>query len=140
MSTGYNKFLDANGLPAFSPPYGSLTAIDLNTGEHLWRIVLGEDPQLKKMGIRNTGTENYGGPVVTRNGLLFIAATKDGKFRAFDKKNGHLLWETDLPAASFATPATYEINGRQFIVLACGGTKLGAPKGNKYVAYALPER
>jgi quinoprotein glucose dehydrogenase len=140
VSTGYNKFLDANGLPAFSPPYGSMTAIDLNTGEHLWRIVLGEDPQLKKMGIRNTGTENYGGPVVTRNGLLFIAATKDGKFRAFDKKNGRLLWETDLPAASFATPATYEINGRQFIVLACGGTKLGAPKGNKYVAYALPER
>jgi quinoprotein glucose dehydrogenase len=140
VSTGYNKFLDANGLPAFSPPYGSLTAIDLNNGEHLWRIVLGEDPKLKEMGIGNTGTENYGGPVVTQNGLLFIAATKDGKFRAFDKKNGHLLWETDLPAASFATPATYEIDGRQYIVLACGGTKLGSPKGNSYVAYALPKR
>lgn len=139
-STGYNKFLDANGLPAFSPPYGSLTAIDLNTGEHLWRIVLGEDPKLKKLGISNTGTENYGGPVVTRNGLLFIAATKDGKFRAFDKQTGRLLWETDLPAASFATPATYEIHGKQYIVLACGGTKLDSPKGNKYVAYALPER
>jgi quinoprotein glucose dehydrogenase len=140
VSTGYNKFLDANGLPAFSPPYGSMTAIDLNTGEHLWRIVLGEDPKLKKMGISNTGTENYGGPVVTRNGLLFIAATKDGKFRAFDKQTGRLLWETDLPAASFATPATYEIHGRQYIVLACGGTKLDSPKGNKYVAYALPEQ
>jgi quinoprotein glucose dehydrogenase len=137
-STGYNKFLDANGLPAFSPPYGTLTAIDLNSGEHLWRIPLGEDEALKQMGIHNSGVENYGGAIVTQNGLLLIAATKDGKFRAFDKESGKLLWETKLPAASFATPATYSINGKQYIVLACGGTKLGTPKGNQYVAFALP--
>jgi quinoprotein glucose dehydrogenase len=89
-------------------------------------------------GIRNTGVENYGGPVVTASGLLFIAATKDGMFRAFDKRSGKVLWETKLPAAAFATPATYAINGKQYIVLACGGTKLGTPKGNQYVAYALP--
>jgi quinoprotein glucose dehydrogenase len=137
-TTGYNKFLDKNGLPAISPPWGTLNAIDLNTGEYLWKIPFGEEEKLKDKGITNTGTENYGGPVVTANGLLFIAATKDAKFRAFDKKTGKLLWETQLPAAAFATPATYQINGKQFIVLPCGGTKLGTPKGNKYVAFALP--
>lgn len=137
-TTGYNKFLDKNGLPAIAPPWGTLNAIDLNTGEYLWRIPFGEEEKLIERGITNTGTENYGGPLVTANGLLFIAATKDGKFRAFDKKTGKLLWETKLPAAAFATPATYQINGKQYIVLACGGTKLGTPKGNKYVAFALP--
>jgi len=137
-STGYNKFLDANGIPAFSPPYGTLTAIDLNSGEHLWRIPLGEDERLKKFGIENSGVENYGGAVVTQNGLLFIAATRDGKFRCFDKKTGKLLLETTLPAAAFATPAMYEVNGKQYIALPCGGTKLGTPKGNTYVAFALP--
>jgi quinoprotein glucose dehydrogenase len=137
--TGYNKFLDSKGLPAISPPWGTLNAINLNTGEYLWKVPLGEEPALVPKGIRNTGVENYGGPVVTASGLLFIAATKDGKFRAFDKKTGKVLWETQLPAASFATPATYKVNGKQYIVLACGGTKLGTPKGNQYVAYALPE-
>jgi quinoprotein glucose dehydrogenase len=137
-STGYNKFLDANGIPAFPPPYGTLTAIDLNSGEHLWRIPLGEDERLKKFGIENSGVENYGGAVVTKNGLLFIAATRDGMFRCFDKKTGKLLWQTRLPAAAFATPAMYEVNGKQYIALPCGGTKLGTPKGNTYVAFALP--
>jgi quinoprotein glucose dehydrogenase len=137
-STGYNKFLDTNGLPAFSPPYGTLTAIDLNSGQHLWRIPFGEDERLKPLGVHNSGVENYGGAVVTQNGLLFIAATKDGKFRCFDKKTGQLLWETTLPAAAFATPAMYEVNGKQYIALPCGGTKLGTPKGNTYVAFALP--
>jgi quinoprotein glucose dehydrogenase len=137
-TTGYNKFLDKDGLPAISPPWGTLNAIDLNTGEYLWKIPLGEEEKLKEKGITNTGTENYGGPIVTANGLLFIAATKDAKFRAFDKKTGKLLWQTQLPAAAFATPATYQINGKQYIVLPCGGTKLGTPKGNKYVAFALP--
>ncbi|WP_026632103.1 outer membrane protein assembly factor BamB family protein [Dyadobacter alkalitolerans] len=137
QSTGYNKFLDANGLPAISPPWGTLNAIDLNTGEFLWRIPFGEVESLKKQGYPTTGTENYGGPVVTASGLLFIAATKDGKFRVFDKKNGKLLWETMLPAAGFATPSTYVVNGRQFVVIACGGTKLGTRKGNQYVAFAL---
>lgn len=134
-STGYNKFLDKNGHPAISPPWGTLNAIDLNTGKYLWKIPFGNEPNLTQLG---TGTENYGGPVVTASGLLFIAATKDGLFRAFDKKTGKLLWQTKLPAAAFATPATYQVNGKQYIVLACGGTKLGTPKGNQYVAYALP--
>jgi quinoprotein glucose dehydrogenase len=138
QSTGYNKFLDANGLPAISPPWGTLNAINLNTGEYIWKIPFGEVASLKAKGYPNTGTENYGGPVVTASGLLFIAATKDEKFRVFDKKTGKLLWETQLPAAAFATPSTYQINGKQYIVMACGGTKLGTPKGNKYVAFALP--
>ncbi|WP_031527195.1 outer membrane protein assembly factor BamB family protein [Dyadobacter crusticola] len=138
QSTGYNKFLDANGLPAISPPWGTLNAIDLNTGKYLWKIPFGEVESLKAKGAPVTGTENYGGPVVTASGLLFIAATKDGKFRVFDKNNGKLLWETMLPAAGFATPATYEVNGKQFVVIACGGTKLGTRKGNQYVAFALP--
>lgn len=136
--TGYNKFLDSKGLPAITPPWGTLSAIDLNTGNFLWKIPFGHEPALLEKGIKNTGTENYGGPVVTASGLLFIAATKDGMFRVFDKTNGNLLWETKLPAAGFATPATYEVNGKQFVVIACGGTKLGTPKGNKYIAFALP--
>ncbi|NIJ54363.1 outer membrane protein assembly factor BamB family protein [Dyadobacter arcticus] len=136
-STGYNKFLDANGLPAISPPWGTLNAINLNTGEYLWKIPFGEVASLKAKGVPTTGTENYGGPVVTASGLLFIAATKDGMFRAFDKKTGKLLWETVLPAAAFATPSTYEVNGKQFVVIACGGSKLGTRKGNQYVAFAL---
>jgi quinoprotein glucose dehydrogenase len=136
--TGYNKFQDSKGYPAIAPPWGTLNAINLNTGEYLWKVPLGEDKALKEKGVRNTGTENYGGPVVTASGLLFIAATKDEKFRAFDKKTGKLLWETDLPAAGFATPATYQVDGKQFVVIACGGAKLGARKGNQYVAFALP--
>lgn len=134
---GYNKFLDNNGYPAINPPWGTLTAIDLNTGKHLWQKPLGELKELTARGIPPTGTENYGGPVVTSGGLLFIAATKDGMFRAFDKKNGEILWETDLPAAGYATPSTYEVNGKQYIAIACGGGKLGTKKGDSYVAYAL---
>lgn len=134
---GYNKFLDNNGYPAINPPWGTLTAIDLNTGKHLWQKPLGELKELTARGIAPTGTENYGGPVVTSGGLLFIAATKDGMFRAFDKKNGKILWETELPAAGYATPSTYEVNGKQYIAIACGGGKLGTKKGDSYIAYAL---
>ena len=136
--TGYNKFQDSRGLPAVAPPWGTLNAIDLNTGEFRWKIPLGNEPLLASQVSENTGTENYGGPVVTASGLLFIAATKDGKFRAFDKKTGKLLWETRLPAAGFATPATYQVGGKQFVVIACGGAKLGTKPGNQYVAFALP--
>jgi quinoprotein glucose dehydrogenase len=137
---GYTKFLNKDGYPAISPPWGTLTAIDLNTGQHKWQIPLGEFKELTDKGIPPTGTENYGGPLVTKTGILMIAATKDGKFRAFNKENGQLLWETDLPAAGFATPSTYQVNGKQYVVIAAGGTKLGTKKGDSYVAYALPEK
>ncbi|WP_367913426.1 PQQ-binding-like beta-propeller repeat protein [Leadbetterella sp. DM7] len=136
---GYHKFLNSEGYPAISPPWGTLTAIDLNTGKHKWQIPLGEFKELTEKGIPPTGTENYGGPVVTQSGLLFIAASKDGMFRAFDKNTGRLLWQAELPAPGFATPATYEINGKQYIVIAAGGTKLGTKKGDSYVAFALPD-
>lgn len=128
--SGFEKFKSKEGYPAIAPPWGTLTAIDLNTGEHLWRSVLGEDPEMQKLGVPETGTENFGGPLVTNGGLLFIAATKDEKFRAFNKRTGELIWETNLPASGFATPSTYEINGRQFVIIACGGGKLGAKSGD----------
>ncbi|WP_229203351.1 outer membrane protein assembly factor BamB family protein [Dyadobacter jejuensis] len=137
-TTGYNKFLDENGLPAITPPWGTLNAIDLNTGEYLWRIPFGNEESLKGIAKEPTGLESYGGPVVTASGLLFIAASKDGKFRVYDKHSGTLLFEIPLPAPGFATPATYAIAGKQYVVIACGGTKLGTPKGNQYVAFALP--
>ena len=136
---GYHKFLDPDGYPAVKPPWGTLNAIDLNRGVIAWSIPLGEYPELAAKGMRNTGTENYGGPLVTAGGLVFIAATNhDRKFRAFDKATGKLLWETTLPAAGNATPATYEVNGRQFVVIAAGGGKSGAPSGGTYVAFTLP--
>lgn len=139
VMTGYNPFLDPDGYPALRPPWGTLNAIDLNTGEYVWRRTLGELPELTAQGIPPTGTANYGGPVVTASGLLFIAATKDEKFRCFSTATGALLWEASLPAAGFATPATYEINGRQYVVIACGGGKLKSKSGDAYVAFALPQ-
>ncbi|MBB5287379.1 quinoprotein glucose dehydrogenase [Rhabdobacter roseus] len=137
--SGYSKFLDKDGHPAVRPPWGTLNAINLNTGEYLWKVPFGETPELAAKGLPQTGSESYGGPVVTASGLLFIAGTRDGKFRVYDKKTGKLLWEKQLPAAAFATPSTYQVNGRQYVVVACGGTKLGAPGGDSYVAFALPE-
>ncbi len=137
-STGYNKFLTKEGYPAIMPPWGTLTAVDLNTGEYLWKDTVGDYPDWKAKGI-HTGTEMYGGPVVTAGGLIFLAATSDAKIRAFNKRTGKLLWEADLPASGFATPAVYEVNGKQFLVIACGGGKLGKPSGDAYVAFALPD-
>ena len=138
--SGYNKFITKSGLPGLSPPWGLLNAIDLNTGEYVWKTTLGEDPVFKAKGVKETGSENYGGPVITKGGVLFIAATKDGMFRAFNKRTGKLLWETKLPAAGFATPATYEVNGKQYVVIACGGGKLATKSGDSYVAFALPSK
>ncbi|UFH57463.1 PQQ-binding-like beta-propeller repeat protein [Spirosoma sp. KNUC1025] len=135
---GFAKFLDKNGYPAIRPPWGTLNAIDLNTGEYIWKKPFGEYPELSAKGIAQTGSESYGGPVVTAGGVLFIAGTKDRKFRVYEKKTGKLLWQTELPAAGFATPATYLAKGKQYVVVACGGTKLGAKKGDSYVAFALP--
>jgi quinoprotein glucose dehydrogenase len=135
--TGYNKFLTSDGLPAVAPPWGTLNALDVGTGQYLWKKVLGSDPRFPHSK-SPTGTENYGASVVTAGGLLFIAATMDGKFRAFNKYSGDLLWEVDLPAPAFATPSVYEVNGRQYIVIACGGGKNNTRSGDSYVAFALP--
>ena len=137
--TGYHKFVDPEGYPAIAPPWGTLNAINLNTGEYAWKIPLGEYPELAEKGMKDTGSENYGGPIVTAGGLVFIGATSfDKKLRAFDKDTGKLLWETTLPFAGNATPATYEVGGRQFVVIAAGGGKSRAPSGGMYVAFALP--
>jgi quinoprotein glucose dehydrogenase len=137
--TGYRKFLDPDGYPAIAPPWGTLNAIDLNTGKYAWKIPLGEYPALAASGMTNTGSENYGGPVVTAGGLVFIAATNyDRKMRAFDKATGQLLWQATLPFSGNATPATYEVNGRQYVVIGAGGGKdPKSPSGGVYVAFAL---
>jgi quinoprotein glucose dehydrogenase len=139
--TGYHKFLDPDGYPAFAPPWGTLNAINLNTGEYVWKVNLGEYPELAAKGLKNTGTENYGGPVVTAGGLVFIGASDfDKKFHAYDKATGELLWEATLPFSGNATPATYAVNGQQFVVIAAGGGKdPKSPSGGVYVAFALPK-
>ena len=139
LHTGYFPMYDQDGYPAIKPPWGTLTAIDLNKGAIVWQVPLGEYPELVKKGIRNSGTENYGGPVVTKGGLIFIAATMDEKFRAFDKSSGELLWETHLPAGGFATPTTYAVNGKQYVVIAAGGGKSGRKSGSEYIAFSLSE-
>lgn len=137
--TGYHRFLDPDGYPAVKPPWGTLNAIDLNQGEIAWQVPLGELPELTEAGLPPTGTQSYGGPVVTAGGLVFIAATRDGKLRAFDKATGEKLWEAPLPSGGFATPATYQAGGRQYVVVAAGGGKLGMPSSDAWVAFALPE-
>lgn len=138
---GYNRFLDAEGYPAITPPWGTLNAVDLNTGKIAWQIPFGEHPELVAKGVRDTGSWNYGGPIVTAGGVIFIGATNyDKKFRAFDIATGKMLWETVLPAAGNATPSTYQAGGRQFVVIAAGGGKRGGASGGKYVAFALPQR
>ncbi len=137
--SGYNKFLSKEGYPAISPPWGTLNAINMSTGELVWKTTLGEYPELKAKGIPPTGTENYGGPVVTAGGLVFIAASRDNKFRAFDKATGKVHWEYTLPASGFASPAIYEWKGKQYVVIACGGGKLNTKSGDTYLAFALPD-
>jgi quinoprotein glucose dehydrogenase len=137
--TGYNRFHDPDGYPALTPPWGTLNAIDLNTGDFLWTVTLGEFEELTAAGHAPTGTENYGGPVITAGGVLFIAASLDEYFRVFDRKTGEELWRHKLPAAGYATPSTYSVDGRQYVVIAAGGGKLGTPSGDTYVAFALPE-
>jgi quinoprotein glucose dehydrogenase len=139
--TGYKRFLDPEGYPAIAPPWGTLNAIDLNTGEYAWKIPLGEYPDLVAKGLKDTGTENYGGPIATAGGVVFIAATNfDRKFRAFDKDTGKLLWETTMMNSGNATPATYEVDGRQYVVIAAfGGKGRNNATGSGFVAFALPD-
>lgn len=135
--TGYNKFLSKSGAPALRPPWGTLSAIDLNTGRYAWQVPLGEDGRYPG---QHTGTENYGAPVATAGGLLFIGATRDSMFRAFSQRTGKVLWQTRLPAPAFATPAVAAIGGRQYVFIACGGGKLHLPSNDVYMAFALPQK
>ena len=137
---GFRRFTDPQGYPAIKPPWGTLNAIDLNTGKYLWTIPFGEYPELEAKGIHNTGSDNYGGPVVTAGGLLFIGASVfDQKFHAYDSRTGELLWETELPYSGLATPSTYSINGKQYVVIAAGGGQSSRKRsGGVYIAYALP--
>ncbi|WP_220399094.1 PQQ-binding-like beta-propeller repeat protein [Granulicella sp. WH15] len=139
-TTGYKKFLDPEGYPAVAAPWGTLNALDLNTGEYLWKVPLGQYPELTAKGLKDTGSENYGGPVLTAGGVIFIASTVlDKKIRAFDKKDGKLLWEATLPYPANSTPAVYEVNGKEYVVIAAGGGREPKlPTGGVYVAFALP--
>lgn len=137
---GYETFKGPNGEPAIKPPWGTLNAIDLVKGEILWRVPLGEYPALVKKGIRNTGAPSFGGAVATAGGLIFVAGTPDEKIRAFEKHSGRQLWEYKLPAASYATPSTFLVDGRQYVVVSAGGGGKNATKsGDSVVAFALPE-
>jgi quinoprotein glucose dehydrogenase len=137
---GFNRFVDQQGYPAVKPPWGRLTSIDLNTGDIVWQVPLGEYKELTTRGLPATGTENAGGSIITASGLIFIAATKDRKFRAFDTDTGRILWESPLDYAGHATPATYAVNGRQYVVIAAGGgSMVESSAGDEYVAYALPD-
>lgn len=136
--TGYNRFTDKDGYPGIKPPWGTLNAVDLNNGKLLWKVPLGNEPSVQKPGLPQTGTEGYGGPLVTKGGLVFIANSKDAKMHAYDKRTGKLLWEAQLPVPGYATPATYRVNGKQYVVIACGGGKIGSKSGDQYVAFSLP--
>lgn len=135
--TAYRTFKDPGGYPAIKPPWGTLNAIDLNTGKIKWKVPLGIYPELIEKGLPPTGSENYGGPIVTAGGVVFIGATKDKKLRAFDKDTGELLWEATLPTGGFATPATYMAEHKQYVVIAAGGGR-GTSPGDYYIAFALP--
>ena len=135
---GIKQFLTKEGYPGIAPPWGTLNAIDLNTGKLVWKKTLGDHPDMKAKGI-HSGTENWGGSVVTAGGLVFIAATSDEMFRAYNKTTGELLFETKLPAGGYATPAVYSIKGKQYVVIACGGGKMRTKSADTYVAFSLPD-
>ncbi len=139
-TAGPLRFLDPDGFPALRPPWGTLNALDLNTGEYRWQRPLGEPAGLTAAGLPPTGTENRGGPLVTAGGLVFIGATPDEKLRAFDATTGRQVWQFALPAGGYGTPVTYSVAGRQYVVMACGGGRMGTKPGDAYVTLALPEK
>jgi quinoprotein glucose dehydrogenase len=136
---GFRRWFDREGYPAIKPPWGTLNAVDLNRGKIKWKVPLGEYPELTQRGIAPTGTENYGGPIVTAGGIIFIGATADETFRAFDKDTGKVLWQARLPFSGNATPSTYMVNGRQYVAISAGGGKSNRPAGGTIVTFALPD-
>ena len=138
IHTGNNIWTESNGYPAIKPPWGNLNALDLNTGEYVWRKPFGEYPELIEKGIPPTGRVSYGGPIVTASGLLIIGASLDNHIRAYDQETGEELWRKKLPFGGYATPSTYMANGKQYIVIACGGGR-GSPTADQFVAFSLPD-
>lgn len=137
---GWNRLVDAEGYPGTKPPWGTLNCIDLNTGQLAWQVPFGEYAELTARGVATTGQENFGGCMVTAGGLVFASGTRDKKIRAFDADTGAELWSHQLPLHGTAPPASYEIDGRQFLVLpVTGGGKLGGPAGDAWMAFALPK-
>lgn len=140
LATGHNPFKDPEGFPANKKPWGMLNAISLDQGKILWQVPLGTYPELEARGLPPTGTFNMGGPIVTAGGLVFIGASMDERFHAYHKKSGQLLWEFQLDAGAYATPATFEVNGKQYVVIAAGGG--GKPEtkpGDAYYCFSLPD-
>ena len=145
LFTGYFRFMDPDGFPAVKPPWGTLTAVDLNRGEIAWQVPLGEYADLGAKEFSPAGTETFGGSIVTAGGLVFIGATKDREFRALDQDTGRTLWQAELEAGGNATPSTYEVRGRQYVVIAAGGgagqrvpEARDSKPGDAFVAFALP--
>ncbi|MEQ9443371.1 MAG: PQQ-binding-like beta-propeller repeat protein [Cyclobacteriaceae bacterium] len=136
-TTAYGYFRAPDGTPAIKAPWGTLNAIDLNSGEYAWKIPVGNYPDWQTEGAPPTGTENWGGPMVTAGGLLFLGATRDEQFRAFDKASGELLWETTLPGGGYATPATYFLDGKQYVAISVTGS--AEEPGGYIISFALPE-
>ena len=134
---GYNFYLDPDGHPAIAPPFGTMTALDLNTGQIVWQVPLGEDAQFKKMGIPNSGMFNRGGGIATKGGLIFIGATGDNMFRAFDQTTGKVLWEYQLPGMASSIPSTYAVGDKQYVVVSVNGEQQNNFKGG-YIAFAIP--
>jgi quinoprotein glucose dehydrogenase len=133
------RLTDRNGYPGVKPPWGTLNAVNLNTGRVDWKVPLGEYEELTKAKVPVTGTENFAATIVTAGGIIFCAGTPDQKIRAFDTRTGAVLWQYKLPFAAYAQPSTYEANGRQYLAIAAtGGGKLGSPAGDVYMAFALP--
>ena len=137
---GFRVFVDHEGYPATKPPWGTLIAVDMDARKIKWKVPLGEYPELSARGIPPTGTQNFGGVIATSGGLIFVGATDDQKFRAFDQESGEVIWEHDLPAGGYAVPSTYQVDGKQYVVIAAGGgNRNGSPSGDSYVAFALPD-
>lgn len=134
--TAYRSFKDKDGNPGIKPPWGTLNAINLNTGEYEWKIPVGNIEKLQKENDPITGSQSMTGPIVTSGGLVFLGGMRDKKLLAFDKKTGNLLWQIVLPGMATSNPSTYMCNGKQFIAVSVSGNKEN--EGGSVMSFALP--